>query len=135
MAVVENDVAGSSQMLRRVLGDVRRRIRAYVLVEGIGLTVAVAGLGFWLALGLDRLFEPPRAVRLAMLALVAGLALYVFFRKVLSRLFVRLEDRNLALVVERRFRGLDESLMTAVELEAAELPEISRTMLAAARSR
>jgi len=135
VAVIEDDVAGSSQTLRRVLGEVRRRIRAYVAVEGIGLTLATAGLGFWLALGLDRLFEPSRPVRLAFLAAAALAAALVFYKKVLARLFVPFEDRSLAMVVERRFRGLDESLLTAIELDAGVLPSVGRTMLAAARDR
>jgi hypothetical protein len=135
MAVIAGDVAGTSGMLRRVLGDVRRRIRAYVVVEGIGLTIAVAGLGLWLALGLDRLFEPSRPVRLAMLALALSAAGAVFYRKVISRLLVPLGDRSLALVVERSFRTLDESLLTAIELDSHELPEMGRNLLAASRDR
>src|SRR5262245_19061314 len=119
MAVVEHDVA-EARTLRRVLGGVRRRIRAYVLAQGIGLTIATAGIGFWIALGLDRLFEPSRPVRLSMLGVAAALTAFVFYRMVLTRLFVRHDDRTLALVVERRFRGLDESLVTAVELQDAD---------------
>jgi hypothetical protein len=135
MAVAQRDVAESSRTLRRVLGDVRRRIRAYVLVEGLGLTIATAGIGLWMALGLDRLFEPVRWVRLAFLSVVIAATAYVFVRKVLARVFVRFADTSLAMVVERRFRGLDESLLTAVELEASDLPVISRTLLSATRSR
>lgn len=134
MSIAENrPVAGRA--LPSLLGEVRRKIRAYVAVEGLGATVATAGLGFWVALGLDWFFEPPRPVRIAMLAAVALATLFVFARRFLGRVFARLPNRNLALIVERRYRQLNESLLTAIELDPASLSEPGRAMLADTRRR
>ena len=46
---------------------------------------------------------------------------YVVARFLLARVFVRLADRNMALLVERRFGHFRDSLLTAVEL--SEQPE------------
>jgi hypothetical protein len=116
-----------------LLGEVRRKIRAYVAVEGLGATVAVAGLGLWLALALDWLFEPSRSVRLMLLAVVGLVTLVVFARRFLGRVFARLPNRTVALIVERRYRQLNESLLTAVELDPASLSEPGRAMLADTR--
>jgi hypothetical protein len=71
---------------------------------------------FWFGLGFDWLIEPPRPLRAALqVALGAGL-LYVVYRYLLARLFVRLRNRNMALLLERKFRQLGDSLLTAVEL-------------------
>ena len=119
--------------LRSTLSVLRRRIRAYVAVEGIAAVVAVAGLLFWLVLGLDRLFEPRIAVRTAWLA-CAGIAVaVVFYRRFLRRFFARFSDSGLALLLERRYRNLKTSLLTAVELEPRELTQRGRTMLDATR--
>ncbi len=73
-----------------------------------------------MSLALDWLFEPPRPLRIALLALV-GLAVgWVLVRLVFERLLVRLSDKNLALLVERRFRQFHDSLLTAVELGHSE---------------
>src|SRR5689334_5195907 len=101
--------------LPQVLAAVRRRVRAYVAVEGIGATIATAALGFWLALGgdwfLERFYGSPREVRVGFLV-VAGIAVcVVFWRLFLRRVFARLADRHLALVVERRYRDLNDSLL------------------------
>lgn len=119
--------------LPSLLGEVRRKIRAYVALEGLGATLATAGLGLWVALGIDWVFEPSRAVRLAMLVAVGMVTLVVFSRRFLGRVFARLPNRTLALIVERRYRQLNESLLTAVELDPASLSASGRAMLADTR--
>ncbi len=118
--------------VRSTLAALRRRIRRYVWIEGHFAAVVCLGIAFWLSLGIDRLLEPPVAVRAAMLG-VAGAALaWVFFRRVLRRMFARLTDRQMAMLLERRFPQFDESLLTAVELadREAELAPHTRHMLA-----
>lgn len=127
MSVVEK-TAVKSKALPKWLGKVRRRIRAYVAVEGLAATVATAGLGFWTAVGIDWFFEPPQPVRLTLVGLAGVATIVVFFRRFLSRVFARLADRQLALVVERRFRELNDALMTAVEIDPASLTDYGRSL-------
>ena len=76
----------------------------------------VLGAAFWASLALDWLFEPPRPLRVLLLAAIAVAWLFVAFRYLVMRLVVRLRDRNMALLLERRFGDFRDSLLTAVEL-------------------
>src|SRR5687768_1740176 len=118
-----------------LLASVRRRIRAYVWLEGLATLVAVAGLAFWISLAIDYLQEPPPAARIAILA-VAGVALLVLlYRLILRRAFVRLSDRSMAILLERRYGLFQDSLLTSVELGSQEArDELEQQMLASARS-
>lgn len=105
--------------IRQLLSTLRRRIRRYVWCEGLAATVAVLGAAFWLALAADWFFEPPREVRYALLAAIglAGLAALAWF--LVRRSLVRLSDHSMAILLERRFGNLQDSLVTAVELASA----------------
>ncbi len=102
--------------VRSKLAALRRRIRRYVWLEGLGAAIAWLGAAFWVSLTIDRLFEPLRPVRAAILG-IAGLWLaWVLFRMILRRAFVPLENRKMAMLLERQFPRFNESLLTAVEL-------------------
>jgi hypothetical protein len=102
--------------VRSVLYRLRRRIRRYVWLEGLAIAAAWVGLAFWISLGVDWSFEPPVAVRVALLA-GAGLVLAgPVVRFILRRAFVPMSDSNMATVLERRFPQFDDSLLTAVVL-------------------
>ena len=74
------------------------------------------GAAFWGSMAIDWLFEPPRPVRVAVLA-AAGIGLaVVLFLFILRRAFVRLSNRNMATVLERQFPQLNDSLLTSVSL-------------------
>jgi hypothetical protein len=110
----------------------------YVLLEGLALAVMWLALMFWISLGLDYLpvlvgaSEMPALARGVLLAATAIVLAWLLFQFVLRRTFVRLADRSMALLLERKFRGFDESLVTAVEM--AEAPDhaspFSRDLLA-----
>lgn len=134
MAVAPEKHDDVLRSLRRTLGAVRRRIRAYVGVEGLAATIATAGIAFWAALALDRVFEPARTVRWLFLAAALSFTLFVFYRKFLRRFFARLSDASLALLLERHFPVLNESLLTSIELGPAELTDNGRAMLASTSS-
>src|SRR4051795_11700186 len=95
--------------LRQLLGGLRWRIRAYVWLEGLSLAAVWIGLTFWISFALDYFpvrmgaSELPRSARLTLLVVVvAGLA-YVLWQYIFRRTFVRLADRSLALLLERRY--------------------------------
>ncbi len=123
----------ATRSLQSVLGTVRRRIRAYVAVEGAAATVVAAGCGLFALLGLDWLFEPPAPVRLLLVGVALLFVLGVFYRRFVRRLFARLADRSLALVLERRFRTLNDALLTSVDVDDHTLPDIGRSLLAETR--
>src|SRR6185436_16257007 len=109
--------------IRSVLSGVRLRIRFYVLLEGLSLAFIWLGLTFWIAFALDYLpilvgaSEMPAVARGVMLAGIAGFLFYILYRYIGRRLFVPLHDRSMAVLLERRFAGLQDSLVTAVEME------------------
>jgi hypothetical protein len=101
--------------LEQTLRAVRRRIRTYVAVEGLAWVVAIACLAFWLALAADWMFEPASRVRLAFVVACVAAIVVTFYRSFLRRAFAHIADRNVALLLERRFRTLDDSLLTAID--------------------
>ncbi len=110
--------------LRSLLAGLRWRIRAYIWLEGLALAVIWVGLMFWVGLGLDYLpvilgaSEMPAAAR-GVLLIATGLILgYILYCWILSRTFVRLSDRSMALLLERQFDNFHDSLVTAVEMSA-----------------
>lgn len=112
------DALRLSPAVAGLLNSLRRRIRGYVWIEGAASAVAWLGAAFWLTLAADWFFEPSRAVRAGLLG-AAGLVLaFLLYHLVVRRAFVRFTDANMAMVLERRFPGLDESLLTAVEVAA-----------------
>lgn len=105
--------------VRRTLDNVRRRIRAYVLVEGLARWIAILGIVFWVGLAWDWLFEPSPATRRIALVVVAAVAVYSAYRHLLRRLFVRISHASAALLLERRFPEMREHLLTTVDMAAS----------------
>jgi hypothetical protein len=102
-------------LIQSTLGRLRRRIRWYVLLEGVGLTLAFVALAFWTSLGLDRFAELPREVRIILLVALAAGVLLLVAQSIIARLFRTISDRSLAALLERRFRTFGDSLLTSVE--------------------
>ncbi|MFV2070301.1 MAG: hypothetical protein ACC645_25320 [Pirellulales bacterium] len=100
--------------LRSLLTRLRRRIRAYVLLEGVAVSVAALALAFWSTLLIDWLWEPSQATRLVLLSAVGiGLALLVY-RVLLRRLFAHLGDASMAVLIEQRFGQFQDRLLTLI---------------------
>ncbi len=94
----------------------RRHIRRYTWVEGITTAFAVVAVSFWVSLAVDWLFEPPIVARVAFLAIAGAVVGTVLYRLVIRRAMAPLTDRNMAILLERRFDQLNDSLLTAVEM-------------------
>jgi len=113
--------------IRSLLAGLRRRIRVYVWLEGLALTLIWLGGAFWTLLAIDYLpvrlgsSEMPVVARAIALVLVIAVALGILYRWVLRRTLVRLSDRSMAILLERQFPEFHDSLVTVVEL--AEAPE------------
>ncbi len=93
--------------VKTLLGELRRRIRQYVWLDGLAAAVAWLGAAFWVTLAADWFFEPSTAVRGVMLAVVAAVLAVVVVRLIGRRAFVRVTDGNAAMVLERRFPALE----------------------------
>jgi len=104
--------------VRRVLDAVRRRIRAYIWLEGLATLAVLLGLMFWIGLAADWMFEPSARVRQIVLVLLAALLAYVAYRSLLRRIGVSITDSTAAILLERRFPTLSEHLVTAVDAAA-----------------
>jgi len=108
--------------LQQTLAELRSRIRRYVLIEGVALTVAVLGGVFWLSLLVDHLWfrasrlELPYWFRAAFDVGVAGLLGFLLVSLIGLRVLRGFRSKALALVLERRFPELNDRLVTAVEL-------------------
>jgi hypothetical protein len=138
MSTTSPTVAPLASDVQSVLGGLRWRIRLYVWLEGLALAAIWLGVTFWIALGLDYLpvlvgaSEMPLAARAVLLLVMAGGFGYILFRYIGQRAFVPLHDRSMAMLLERRFTELNETLMTSVELSQrrAEEAEFNQEMFA-----
>ena len=100
----------------RQLDALRAGIRRYIWLEGLAAMAVWLGAAFWGSMAIDWIFEPPRLVRVAVLA-AAGIGLaVVLFLFILRRAFVRLSNCNIATILERQFPQLNDSLLTSVSL-------------------
>jgi len=99
-----------------MLAALRRRIRAYVWLEGLSAGVAWLGAAFWVSLAADWFFEPAAPVRAGMVAAAVLGCLYVWLVLIGRRAAVPLRDASMALLLERRYPDFRDSLLTAVEL-------------------
>ncbi len=91
-------------------------IRTYVYVEGTATSAVLLGVAFWCSLAADWFFEPPVWARAILLGGLVVFLLAVIFKQIVLRLRVPLSDANMAVLLERRFARLDDTLLTAVEL-------------------
>jgi hypothetical protein len=128
MALATNDEIGLTQSMSTVslpfsvpdavtrkVSWLRWLVRGYVTIDGLAAAVITTGVAFWLALAIDWLFEPPVAWRVVMWILAAGAVGYVTWRWLLSRLFARLSSGSLALLLERSFPHIEQSLVTTLQ--------------------
>jgi hypothetical protein len=117
MSVLETyDRPRVSAAAQATLDGLRRAIRRYVWLEGVAASAAWLGMAFWASLAIDWFFEPPAIIRALLLAAAAGVLLAVLLRLVVSRLLAPLPASSMAMLLERRFPQLEDSLLTAVLL-------------------
>ncbi|MEK6233275.1 MAG: hypothetical protein N2C14_01035, partial [Planctomycetales bacterium] len=112
----QNSPQPLSPDIRLRLTQLSNRIRLYVFLEGLFLTIAFVGLSFWLSFLLDHEAELPRDGRVAVLVFFGAGLLIVLFRCILRRAFASFSDRDVAVLLERRFENLGDALLTSVEL-------------------
>ena len=100
------------------LARLRWAIRGYLVLHAVAMLVSAIVVGFWVSLFVDWLFEPSVPVRIGiLLAIVITIGVVLVYR-LASRVLVPLTNRNMAVLLERRYRQLGDHLLTTVELGA-----------------
>ncbi len=144
---VHAPAAARSALIEEVLDSLRHKIRRYVLLHGCLLAVIWVCLSYWIALALDYgpvwlgFSELSRTARLVLLSLIAVVLAWILYHWVFRRYYKRLENRSLAMLLERRYPDLQDALATVVQPEPTTDeepvpdPQERETMLAAAQSR
>ena len=108
--------------IQLLLDGLKWRVRFYVWMEGISLGLIWLALTFWFGFAIDYLpvlvgaNELSAGIRAGLLVIMAVMLGIILYRWILRRTFVRLSDRNMAVVLERHFEQFGDSLVTAVEL-------------------
>ncbi|MCH2212714.1 MAG: hypothetical protein MK110_15530 [Fuerstiella sp.] len=107
--------------LRALIRMLRRQMRRYCLLSGLLGLVTAAAVIFWVTTGLDfgwfalQRLELPVGLRAGLLVVMLAGAVWLLFRNLVVPLWRRLQDRDLALLLERRFPEFQDRLITAVE--------------------
>ncbi len=109
-----------------LLQSLRERVRSYARQEGTAILLIWLGLTFMGFVVIDYFpvrfggDELPRVARgLLLLSVLAGSG-FVLYRWTLRRLWTSIPDRSAALLVERAYPGLQDRLVTSVELSTGE---------------
>ena len=116
------------------LAAVRRRLRGQLLIEAIAWGIGAAVLLTGISLLIDRMLRPDLLVRLLLLALGVGVLAWIALRRFRDPLFLRLDDLDLAELLERRQQGLGQRLTTVLQLPSLleQDPSASPSMIHAA---
>ncbi len=108
--------------ISKLLDELRSRIRRYVVIEGIAMTIIWLVVAFWLMLAMDYLpvllgaNEMPRGARMVLLGLTVLGVLLVAYWYIFRRVFCTFRNSSLAILIERQFPSFRDSLVTTVEL-------------------
>lgn len=125
-----DDFRLSSAILSR-LDELRRLLRRYVTAHGLLLIALWLLIAFWLGGLIDYLpvtvgsSESPRALRIGLLVVMLAGSLWIAWKWIVVRLWVRLENKSLALLLERSYPQLNNELITAVELSSQSSSDVA----------
>ena len=97
------------------LGDLRRRLRRVLLLDGVATLVVLLLGGLALAVALDWVWTVPAAVRLLFLVALVAVVGVAVMRRLVRPLSRSMDDRVLAGLAERRLPELDGRLLTLVD--------------------
>ena len=109
--------------LARLLASLRARLDRLLLAHALGAVLLALSAWLVFAFVADWLLAVPRAVRWLHLGVLAGLPLAVLWWTFVRPWRRRLDESELALLVERRHPELKELLVSAVDLQRGEAPE------------
>lgn len=113
---------GTPPSIAKLFDDLRRRIRRYVVLEGVAMSIVWLISAFWIMLAIDYLpvllgaNEMPRQARMVLLSIAGCGMLVVLYWYILRRVFHAFRDSSLAILIERQFPEFRDSLVTTVQL-------------------
>ncbi|MCH2202484.1 MAG: hypothetical protein MK102_10985 [Fuerstiella sp.] len=116
--IIRTELPAELRVLIRML---RRQMRQYSLLSGLLGLITAAAIIFWVTSGLDfgwfalQRLELPVGLRAGLLAVMLAGAVGLLFRNLVVPLWRRIQDRDLAVLLERRFPEFQDRLITAVE--------------------
>ncbi|HTQ40347.1 MAG TPA: hypothetical protein VMJ32_15085 [Pirellulales bacterium] len=104
------------EQLQRRLAGIRRAMRAHLLWEGLAWTVAVCVSFAAVSLLIDRTFRPELASRLVLLTLGIIGIVTVAWKLLVQPLRLRLNDLDLAELLDRRRPGVGQRITNVLQL-------------------
>ena len=106
----------STRIIEQKLASLRRRLTGWLTVHGLGRWLLIVCGLIVLDILIDRLFEMDYAQRVIMLVVMAAIAVYFFFTKVVKPLLTRLSDDDLICRVEAKNKDAREQIIASVQL-------------------
>ena len=105
----------------QLLASMRSQLLHYSLLSGLLFVLSAAAIVFWLTSGIDagwfalQRLELPTALRSILFGVMAIAGCWMLFRHIGQPLLRKTKDRDLALLLERRFPEFQDRLITTVE--------------------
>ncbi|MFW6108420.1 MAG: hypothetical protein ACOC8D_01270, partial [bacterium] len=116
--------------LQRKLHALRDHLRRLILLAGASRVVLVLVAALAVSLFLDWSAKLAAPGRVVLLAASCAALVYALWRFLIAPLRVRMGDEELALAVERHYRGLGDRLISTVQFtRAADVGPLSREMV------
>ncbi len=109
------------KQIRVAIGKMRRAVQRHFLIDGLKNFLLTLLVLIIVDFALDRTFRMDGPQRLIMLILSVSIIGYVFYRKLLCPLLSRLSDDALMIELEEAEGGMDEVLISALELSRMDM--------------
>ena len=110
------DLRPQQLAVRRQLATLARRIRSYLVCQSLACVLGISAAVCFATLALDWLFRPALATRMS-LAIPMAIVIFVFAIRRLSRpLRMRLDDLDLANLLDRHQPGLGQRVANVLQL-------------------
>ena len=109
------------KQIRATIGRMRRAVQRHFMVDGLKNILLALLVLIIIDFALDRTFRMDRPQRLIMLILSVSIVGYVVYRKLLKPLLSQLSDDALMIELEEAEGGMDEVLISALELSRMDI--------------
>ena len=106
----------STQIIESKIAGLRRKLTSWLTVHGLGRWLLIVCGLIAADILIDRTFEMDFAQRAILLVVMAVIAIYFFFTKVVSPLLTRMSDDALIYQVEQKHEGTKEKILASLQL-------------------
>jgi len=114
--VIRRDVLPHGAAVRRQLAGVRGQLRMHLLCEGLAWTVGAIVLLVALSYIADRWLRLETSTRIALLPLGIVAVLAIAYWKLVRPLWLKLDDLDLAVILDRRSPGIGQRVANVLQL-------------------